>query len=205
MILEEISKLKDKFSQLESENVIVKQANSLLSKRFVDMERQCWANTQYSRRECTEVVGIPNSVDSNELEDKVLTVFQKIGCELSPRDLEACHRLRKNSDRVIVKFSRRKDCEQIMSVKKDLIKVKMQDIGLSGNQSIFINTSLCPYYRMLWSKCKRLQELSNISNFYISSGTIKVKITENSSPIAITYTQDFTKYFPEVDLLPTSL
>ena len=117
MILEEISKLKDKFSQLESENVIVKQANSLLSKRFVDMERQCWANTQYSRRECTEVVGIPNSVDSNELEDKVLTVFQKIGCELSPRDLEACHRLRKNSDRVIVKFSRRKDCEQIMSVK----------------------------------------------------------------------------------------
>ena len=57
------------------------------------------------------------SVNNNELEVKVLIVFQKIGCELSPRDLEACHRLRKNSDRVIVKFSRRKDCEQIMSVK----------------------------------------------------------------------------------------
>ena len=59
------------------------------------------------------------SVNNNELEVKVLIVFQKIGCELSPRDLEACHRLRKNSDRVIVKFSRRKDCEQIMSVKKN--------------------------------------------------------------------------------------
>ena len=71
---------------------------------------------QYSRRECIEVVGILNNI--NELEDKVLIVFQKLGCELSPQDLEACHRLRKNSDRVIVKFSRRKDCEQIMSIKK---------------------------------------------------------------------------------------
>ena len=58
---------------------------------------------------------------------------------------------------------------------------------------------------MLWSKCKRLHEQGNITNFYISSGTIKVKVTENGSPIAITHTQDFTKYFPEIYLLPTSL
>ena len=116
LILEKIRKLNDKFSQLESENVVIKQANSLLSKHLVDMERQFWGNAQYSRRECIEVVGIVNSVNNNELEDKVLTVFQKTGCELSPRDPEACHRPSKNSDRVIVKFSRRKDCEQIISV-----------------------------------------------------------------------------------------
>ena len=94
--------------------------------------------------------------------------------------------------------------EQIMSVKKDLKHLKMQEVGLPGNRSIFINTSLCPYYRMLWSKCKRLHDLGKISNFYISSGTIKVKISENRNPISITHTQDFVKYFPEVDLLPTS-
>ena len=59
------------------------------------MERQCWSNAQYSRRECIEVVGIPGSVNNNELEVKVLTVFQKNGCELSPQDLEACHSLGK--------------------------------------------------------------------------------------------------------------
>ena len=166
------------------------------------MERQCWANAQYSRRECIEVMGIPNSVNINKLEDKVLTVFQIIGCELSLCDFEACHRLRKTSGRVIVKFSRRKVCEQ-MYVENDLKKVKMQQIVLTGNQSIFINTSLCPSHQILWSKCKTLLELGNITNFYISSGTTKVKITENSSPIATTHTQDFTKYFPEVDLLPT--
>ena len=33
LIFEEIRKLNDKFSQLEPENVVIKQANSLLSKR----------------------------------------------------------------------------------------------------------------------------------------------------------------------------
>ena len=86
------------------------------------MERQCCASAQYSGRECIEVVGIPDNVNNNELEHKALTVFQKIGCEIPPRDLEACHRLRKNSDRVTVTFSHRKDSEQIMSVKKYLKK-----------------------------------------------------------------------------------
>ena len=79
---------------------------------------------------------------------------------------------------------------QIMSVKKDLKKV-----GLPGNRSIFINTSLCSYYRMLWSKCKRLHDLGKISNFYISSGTIKVKISANMNPISISYAR-FCKLFP---------
>ena len=35
----------------------------------------------------------------------------------------------------------------------------MLDIGLIGNQSIFVNKSLWPYGRMLWSQCKRLHEL----------------------------------------------
>ena len=65
-ILDQERLLNQKFSQLESENSIVKQANSLLWTRLIDMERQCWANAQYSRRECLEVVGIPDSVQNNE-------------------------------------------------------------------------------------------------------------------------------------------
>ena len=79
---------------------------------------------------------------------------------------------------------------QIMSVKKGL-----KDVGLPGNRSIFINTILCSYYRMLWSKCKRLHDLGKISNFYISSGTIKVKISANMNPISISYPR-FCKVFP---------
>ena len=49
LVLEELRELNDKFSQHESENVVIKQANSLLSKRLVDMERQCLANAQYPK------------------------------------------------------------------------------------------------------------------------------------------------------------
>ena len=92
----------------------------------------------------------------------------------------------------------------MISVKKDLKHLRMQEVRLPGNRSIFIKTILCPYYCMLRSKCKRLDDLGKISNFYISSGTIKVKISENRNPISMTHIQDFVKYFHEVDLLPTS-
>ena len=95
-----------------------------------------------------------------------------------------------NNDRVIVKFLQRKDCDQVLPVKKDLLKVKLEDIGLRGSNSIFINLSLCPYYRMLWSKSKRLLDLEKINNLYVSSSKIKIRIQENSKPLAITNVED---------------
>ena len=65
----------------------------------------------------------------------MLTVFTKIGCELFPRSLKACHQLRKNSNKVKVKFSRCKDYEQI-AVEKDW---KSKNAGYWANrQSIYI-------------------------------------------------------------------
>ena len=121
LMLEKICKLNDELSQHESENLVIKQANSFLSKCLVDMERQYWAKAQYSRKERIEVVGISNSINNSELEDKVLTVFHV-----------------------------KKDCKKGF-VKTDLIKEKLQDIALKGNQSIFINISLSLYYRILRS------------------------------------------------------
>ena len=40
------------------------------------MERQCWINSQYSRQECLEVTGIPDSTESKDLEQTVLKVFE---------------------------------------------------------------------------------------------------------------------------------
>ena len=77
--LDEIRKLNDNFSKLEVDVKIAKNINSLLSQRVVDLERQCWANAQYSTRECLEFVGIPCSVDDNSLEEKVIQVFKKVG------------------------------------------------------------------------------------------------------------------------------
>ena len=89
------------------------------------MERQYWANARYSRRECLEVAGIPRQVDDKNLEKKMLSIFQKIGCIIDPTFIDDCHRLGKNNDRVIIKFTRRKDWKQILKVKKDLRDLNM--------------------------------------------------------------------------------
>ena len=198
--LDEIRKLNHNFSKLEADVTVAKNISNLLSQQVVDLQRQCWANAQYSRRECLEVAGIPHSVDDNILEEKVIQVFEKIGCNTDSSNIEACHCITKKNDRVIVKFSRRKDCQRVLSVKKNLQKLKMEDIGLTGDNKVFINHSLCPYYRVLWSKSKVLPNMGKINRLMVSNRTVKVKISDISAPISITHADDFTKYFPDIDL-----
>ena len=181
-----------------------KNVNNLLLTRLSTLERQCWANGQYSRRECLDVVGIPHKVSGEVLEQNVLNIFGKLSCDISPDRIQACHRVGRTNDTVIVKFSRRRDCQHVWSVKKDLKKLTMEDLELPGNSKLFINRSLCPYYKMLWSKSKKLHSLSKIHSFFISGDTIKIRVNENSSPLSITHVDDFGKHFPDVDLSPPS-
>ena len=55
-------KLNSSFTKLDSELVISSNANIVLSERPEQTEKQCCANTQYSRRERVEIVKIPSSV-----------------------------------------------------------------------------------------------------------------------------------------------
>ena len=61
------------------------------------------------------------------------------------------------------------------------------DLDLPRGTDIFINQSLCPYYCILWSKSKRLHSMGIFIIFYISRGTLKFRMTENSRPLAITH------------------
>ena len=119
--------------------------------------------------------------------------------------MESCHCTSKKSDTVIVKFSQRKDCQQVWQVKKDLQKLKMEDVELTGSNKLFINRSLCPYYKVLWSKSIKLHDLGKINSFFFISGdTVKIKINESSALLLVTHVNDFGNYFPGVDLLPPS-
>ena len=201
-ILEEIRKLNDNFKKLEGELIVIKKVNCELQKHIIQLEKQCWANAQYSRRECLELVGIPSSIEHDQSEDKAVEIFNKVGCNIMKENVEACHRIGKNSDRVIIKLSKRKECLQVLSVKKDLKNLDTVDIGLPENCKVFVNQSLCPYYKLLWSKSKKLHSMGKIHNFFISNGTIKIKRSEGSSSLAITHGSDFKKYFPGIDLSP---
>ena len=120
-----------------------------------------------SRKECLKVVGTPCQVDDNQLETKVLSIFEKVGCTIDPGFINDCHCLGRNNDKVIVKFTRRKDCKQVLQVKKDLKDLNTNDLDLPRDRKIFVSQSLCPYYRILWSKSKRLHSMGIINSIYI--------------------------------------
>ena len=78
-MLVQVRKLSESFSKLQAEVFVTKQVNTLLSSRLVSIERQCWLNAQYSRRECLDIVGIPSEVEADVLEEKVVATFEKLG------------------------------------------------------------------------------------------------------------------------------
>ena len=83
---------KGKFTRLES-NLITSKLNSKLSDRLLNLERESFANEQYSRRACLEISGILPSLKDNKLESKVLNTLEEIDAPIGPGLVENCHRL----------------------------------------------------------------------------------------------------------------
>ena len=52
--------------------------------------------------------------------------------------------------------TRRKDYEQVIRVKKDLKDLNPTDLDFPVGIRLFTNDTLCPYYRVLWNKRKKL-------------------------------------------------
>ena len=71
----------------------------------------------------------------------------------------------------------------MLSIRKDLNKVKMSDIDLTGQSTLYINQSLCPYYRMLWSKTKTFYQKGKIDSFFVSIGNIKIGLQVDLSVV----------------------
>ena len=103
-----------------------------------------------------------------------------------------------------MKISRRKDCPNIRNAKKELRKLYIKQIGFPEGNPICVNQSLHTCYRVIWSKVKLLHSLNKISSFYVSGGTVKIKISENTPPLPITHVNVFKENFPDVDLAPAS-
>ena len=83
-VLEEVRNLSETITKLSPELSITKNTNTLLSSRLVTLERQCWANAQYSRLDCLDMLAFLMKVSGEVLEEKVLNIFDKIGCSISP-------------------------------------------------------------------------------------------------------------------------
>ena len=115
--------------QNQNLNSLAKQVSYLLQNRLVNMKRQCWTNAQYSRREGLDRIGIPSEIEADFLEEKVVNIYENLTV-MSLLTAQKLKTVSKKSTTVIFKFLRRRDCQQVLSVKKDLRKIKMEIVDL---------------------------------------------------------------------------
>ena len=88
-ISKELAELRKSYNKLESDLAITKAVNESLRNQILMLERQCWSNAQYSRRETLEISRIPD-IDNGDLEGSVLTVLSKLDVNVDPANVEAC-------------------------------------------------------------------------------------------------------------------
>ena len=155
-------------AQVESSLMVIKTVNNELLKRVTSLERGLHREEQYDRRVCLEVVGIPSSVDDKNLQSTVCSILGDIDKVCDSNDIEDCHRIK--GDRTIIKFSSRRKSTEVVNKKKKLKNLDIGKYGLNDGSRIYINESLCPYYRGLWGKCKGLWQDKVIASFYTING-----------------------------------
>ena len=180
--MDQIHKFNKKFQNLQYELTVAKQVDSVLSERLVYMNRQCWANAQYSRRECLELIGVLRIVTDGDLKEKVLKIFEKIAFPIEGNNIEVCYCITKkiNKWKDNSQLSTPKDFQDVLNAKKELKKLEMKEIGFVENNCMFANQILGRYYHVSWSKAKPLHSLKKISRTYVSGDTVKsIKIVRS--------------------------
>ena len=201
----ELTSLRDSFTKMESQLLVTTIVDDNLVKQNRILERKCAANEQYSRRECLEISGIPDSISNNNLKETLLKVINVTGVSVNSKDAEACHHLNQpaNPKKMIIELSKRKDVARVINNRKKLKSMKPQNIFLSSGCKIYMNKSLCKYYKYMCWKCGLLQTHGSIQSFWVTNGSIRIKY-QNDEVTYVTYIEDLELHFLEDDLCDKS-
>ena len=179
---------------------ILQDAFKTTSSELVELERKQHKLEQYTRRECLNFSGIPNSVAPKDLENFILRLLQETGINLDKSRIVVCHGLGR-TDRTTVKYLIRKYAANVHLNKKKLKDVDIScllsddDIedrndtttgntrsqngwregGLSGKRKIFVSQDLYPYYRYLYGLAKEKKAEGLIFDCWVFNVTIRMR------------------------------
>ena len=166
----EVSELKESLNKLKLSKETNYNPQTNLKERLTEIERRMSEQEQYSRREYIELVGLPNNINEEELENAVIKTFQVAGINIGRRNFHAVHRLA-DQRVVIAKLTNRRDAIDILRQKRKL------RIG----------------------KCNALFKRGECIGFYTINGKIKVKINEDQTKI-IDHNEDLIQHFGEATM-----
>ena len=208
---------KTRFEKLEGEILVVKNANRLLAaevekdrvstqKQQVEIEREAFRTAEYTQYETLEFSKIPLTIPDDEVQDVILKIVNSLHgndcADIVSDDLQACHRRqgKYTKESVLCKFVWRPHAFGVLSRKKGLKDLVLQEIDSRLTSAVYINENLSPYYGKLRYMCKRLWEAKLLSKFWVSGHKVKAIISEGSDIKIITHAADFAEIYSGRDL-----
>ena len=207
--------VKEKFENVSTDINLMKdqiinnlmESNKKLQKRVENLENQIKnqqyeidANNQYHRRNNLEIHGIPNNVNDEDLEDKVIQILDNIDVKVSKMEIEACHRLpptRSSSNKkTIVRFVSRKKTEQSIKSKKKLQDLNMASLNFPQDSKIYLSENLNKFFQKLAWHCRSLKREKLIHSFKFQHEAFLISINKDEKSKKITSEQQLFSLFP---------
>ena len=94
-VMMENVELKNKVTKLEKSKASQDKRLDGQFNRIIELETDLGKLNQYGRRNNLELTGIPETVEQDDLEEKVIEILKEIDINVKSRDIEACHRIGK--------------------------------------------------------------------------------------------------------------
>ena len=165
-----------------------------MENKIIDLEIQNNNVDQYSRRNNVETSGIPQSVNDNQLEEKVVDILKAIDVNITTNEIEACHCLGKKKENVIVPVINKKHCLKTLRNKKKLMSIDKNSIGIP-NANLFIGENLTPASSKLAFNCRKLKRDGEVEKCYTINEIFH--IVRNNKLMKLYHLKDLQELFPE--------
>ena len=195
--------LKKRVHQLEEDH---EEGMDYVEDKLIELEKAVSSCEQYTRRENLEISGIPENVSDEDLQEKVLEIVNTVTEReddhvILPKDVHACHRLKKEpseeTPKVIVRMVNRQHTIDVLKNKKKT--TEKQD--RLQNDKLFISENLCNTNKLLLEEAKKLRKNGQLKRCWTFNGVVHIKI-KDSDPKGkkIFHLSDFEKFFTASDL-----
>lgn len=188
---------------LKSENRELKKDNGVLKDRVGGLETRLNELDQYHRRVNLEIAGVPE-VQGENVKEIVAKVIQHVApnhANVSPTDIDVCHRMGKKSEAagnpppraIIVRFTTRRARDAVYEGKKKLKSMTSRDLGCREERKVYINENLLPSTKVLLSRANAIRKREGYRYLWTWNTKILVRKTETSPPLVIASEEDLLK------------
>ena len=198
-VLTSINSLKEENAQLKVENVNLKLEVNAMSQKIIKLEEGQEELKSYSRRDCLEFHGIPETPSENT-DEIVKQICNLIDVDITEADVSVSHRLptrRGTVKSIIAKFTRRNIRDKIYRQRSRLRNYTSSDIVLSHTSNkLYINESLTPSAKELFYKVREFCKMYKFKYVWTRYGKCYLKKNDQEHDTALSFTslKEFEKF-----------